>query len=34
MKKRLLLITNGYPFGESERSFLSEEVKMLASRSR
>jgi len=32
MKKRLLLITGGYPFGESERGFLSEEVKMLSSR--
>lgn len=31
MKKRLLLITNGYPFGESERSFLTEEVKLLSS---
>lgn len=29
MKKRLLLITNGYPFGESERSFLSSEVQAL-----
>lgn len=24
--KRILLITNGYPFGESERSFLGDEV--------
>ena len=32
MKKRLLLVTYGYPFGESERSFLGEEVKLLASR--
>ena len=31
MKKRLLLVTNGYPFGESERGFLTEEVKVLAS---
>ena len=31
MKKRLLLITNGYPFGESERGFLTEEVKVLSS---
>ena len=30
MKKRLLLITNGFPFGESERGFMSEEVKLLA----
>lgn len=30
MKKRLLLVTAGFPFGESERSFLSEEVKHLA----
>jgi len=30
MKKRLLLITHGYPFGESERGFLSEEAKVLA----
>ena len=30
MKKRLLLVTNGFPFGESERSFLGEEVKRLA----
>ena len=30
MKKRVLLVTNGFPFGESERSFLSEEVKQLA----
>ena len=30
MKKRLLLITNGFPFGESERGFLSEEAKLLA----
>ncbi len=30
MKKRLLLVTHGYPFGESERGFLSEEAKMLA----
>ena len=30
MKKRVLLVTNGFPFGESERSFLSEEVKLLA----
>lgn len=31
MKKRLLLITNGFPFGESERGFLTEEVKVLSS---
>lgn len=31
MKKRLLLITYGYPFGESERGFLGEEAKQLAS---
>ena len=31
MKKRLLLVTSGYPFGESERGFLSEEAKELAS---
>lgn len=31
MKKRLLLITHGYPFGESERGFLGEEAKVLAS---
>lgn len=31
MKKRLLLITNGYPYGESERGFLTEEVKALSS---
>jgi len=31
MKKRLLLITNGYPFGESERGFLGAEAKLLAS---
>lgn len=30
MKKRLLLITNGFPFGQSERSFLTEESKQLA----
>lgn len=30
MKKRLLLITSGFPYGETERSFLSEEVKHLA----
>ena len=30
MKKRLLLITNGFPFGQSERSFLTEEAKELA----
>ena len=30
MKKRLLLITHGYPFGESERGFLGEEAKVLA----
>lgn len=30
MKKRLLLITHGYPFGESERGFLREEAKVLA----
>ena len=30
MKKRLLLITNGFPFGQSERGFLSEEAKLLA----
>ena len=30
MKKRLLLITNGYPYGESERGFLTEEVKVLS----
>lgn len=29
MKKRILLITNGFPFGESERSFLNEEVQKL-----
>lgn len=29
MKKRILLITNGFPFGESERGFLSEEIKAL-----
>ena len=32
MKKRLLLITHGYPFGESERGFLGVEVKQLADR--
>ena len=32
MKKRLLLVTHGYPFGESERGFLAEEAKQLASR--
>jgi len=31
MKKRLLLVTHGYPFGESERGFLGEEAKQLAS---
>lgn len=30
MKKRLLLVTEGFPFGESERSFLTEEVRQLA----
>jgi len=30
MKKRLLLITNGFPFGESERSFLTIESQRLA----
>ena len=30
MKKRLLLITEGFPYGETERSFLSEEVRHLA----
>lgn len=29
MKKRLLLITCGFPYGESERGFLPEEVKQL-----
>ena len=29
MKKRILLITNGFPFGESERSFLGVEVEQL-----
>lgn len=29
MKKRILLITNGFPFGETERSFLSEEVRQI-----
>lgn len=29
MKKTILLITNGFPFGESERSFLGEEVQQL-----
>lgn len=29
MKKRILLVTNGFPFGESERGFLSEEVRCL-----
>ena len=28
-KKKMLLITHGYPFGESERSFISEEIKQL-----
>lgn len=32
MKKRLLLVTHGYPFGESERGFLGEEAKLLADR--
>ena len=32
MKKRLLLITNGYPYGESERSFLSAEIEALKQR--
>lgn len=32
MKKRLLLITWGFPFGESERSFLTEEFAALAER--
>ena len=30
MKKRILLVTNGFPFGESERSFLGEEVRQMA----
>lgn len=30
MKKRLLLVTSGFPYGETERSFLGEEVKHLA----
>ena len=30
MKKRLLLVTMGFPYGESERGFLTEEVKQLA----
>ena len=30
MKKRLLLITAGFPYGESERGFLDEEVRHLA----
>lgn len=30
MKKRLLLVTQGFPFGESERSFMTEEVKELS----
>ena len=30
MKKRLLLVTAGFPYGETERSFLGEEVKRLA----
>jgi len=29
MKKKLLLITNGFPFGESERSFLNTEFQHL-----
>lgn len=29
MKKRILLITNGFPYGESERSFLGEEVRQI-----
>lgn len=32
MKKRILLITNGFPFGESERSFLGTEVEELTQR--
>lgn len=28
-KKKLVLVTHGYPFGESERSFVSSEVDML-----
>ncbi len=28
-RKKMLLITHGFPFGESERSFLSEEIKEL-----
>ena len=30
MKKRLLLVTHGFPFGESERSFMTEEVRQLS----
>ena len=30
VKKRVLLVTNGFPFGESERGFLSAEAKKLA----
>lgn len=30
MRKRVLLVTEGFPFGESERSFLSEESKSIA----
>ena len=30
MKKSLLMITNGFPFGESERGFLSAEFPRLA----
>lgn len=30
MKKRLLLVTEGFPYGETERSFLGEEVRHLA----
>lgn len=30
MKKRLLLVTSGFPYGETERSFLGEEVKHLS----
>ena len=30
MKKRVLLVTMGFPYGESERSFLTEEVKQMA----
>ena len=29
-REKMILVTHGFPFGESERSFLSEEIKLIA----